>query len=496
MVSLFALTLLAIIAGSNQRQGHCLLAQAYQDAAHYYFPSNIYDNLPPNLETPAGVPNIPISSPTSALTQSRPVRSDGRSLSPGPNDPPTIDISTPLLNAVYTPGSDLAMTWSNNGIRFPDNWTPQQGPLDMITNDASFSRSPLLTKDDMTNIAKMELEGLKRTQLVSIMNDSPIWLRSLRLISWPRQPSPSPDVITAEKRQLSIQPDILFDPGYNLQDVSRMVVVGGGAGGQLTWAIPVDWGYEGEFEIGIPSVSSTNEDAEIKVGARSRSFWILRDAASRKSNPQYTPIAEDSGGENPGVFTSEKDAYRHRTLSIVLGVSATMLALILAGLGFVIVVYRRRWAALVASFSNPESMPPGAYPETIPNYNPYSPSWLPTKVIAPLSQNGYPLQGCREDDLFEHAQRDKDAHSRTNLNLSETTLNDHIRVPEKQTTVSYHREHPEILVKRGRLYNPNDGTFVDLPLYDDQDTSSTSITRSRRLGENLHEKPHEDKGRD
>ncbi|KAF9963648.1 hypothetical protein BGZ65_001601 [Modicella reniformis] len=494
MVSLHGLTLLAIIVGSGQRQGHYMLAQAYQDAAHYFLPSNIYDNLPPNLETPAGAANVPIPSPTSALTQSRPIKSGGRSLSPGPDNPPTIDISTPLLNTIYTPGSDLIMAWSNNGIRFPDNWMPRQGLLDIITNDTSFSHSPLLTKDDMTNLAKMKLEGLKRNQLASIMGDCPIWLHSLRLVSWPRQPSPSPDAITAEKRQFSIQPDILFDTGYNLQDVSRMVVVGGGAGGQLTWAIPVDWGYEGEFEIRVPCVSSTNEGAENNVGARSRSFWILRDAASRKSNPQYTQTAEDSGGENPDVSTSE-NAYRHRTPNIVLGVSATMLALILAGLGLVIGVYRRRWAALVASSFSPESMPPKTHPETISSYRSYSASWLPTKVIAPLSQNGYPFQAGRKADLFEHAQGNKDVHSPTDLNLSETSLGGHIRVPENQAAVSYHREHPEFLLQRGRLYSPDDGTFVDLPLYEDQD-NSTSITRIGTLGENLREKSHEDKGRD
>jgi hypothetical protein len=116
------------------------------------------------------------------------------------------------LNAVYTPGSDLIMTWSHNGIEFPDDWTPQQGLLDTITNDPNFSHSPLLTKDDMTSLAKMKLEDLKRSQLVSIMNDSPIWLNSLRLVS-SRSPATSPDATVVQKRQVSISPNILFDPG-------------------------------------------------------------------------------------------------------------------------------------------------------------------------------------------------------------------------------------------------------------------------------------------
>jgi len=428
MVALHGLALLAILAGSSQRHGYPALAQAYQDAAHYYLPSNIYDNLPPGIETPAG--GVPQPSQASSPAQLRSSQRSADKLLPGPDDTPRIDVTTPLFNAVYTPSSDLIMTWTHNGIEFPNNWTPQQSLLDMITN---FSHSPLLTKDDMTNLAKMKLEDLKRSQLASIMKDSPIWLHCLRLVSEPSD--------VAGKGQVPIQPNILFDPGYDLQKVSRMVTVGGGAGGQLTWTIPVDWPYEGEFEIRIPSLPCSNQTVAGKdVGTKSYTFWILRDDATRKANPEYTPSSAND------IQSAEKDANRHRALSIFLGVSAMILALILLRLGFMIGIYRRRWtpsATSLATAGDSSSPSPTSSISTKADSqdfakgrsHPLPPSLL-TQGIHPWVRDGYPQQK-RETGLLERVPGDEDAHSAS-------TLSSASRVPE-------------------------DDTFVDRPLYDDQD---------------------------
>ncbi|KAF9361675.1 hypothetical protein BGX34_006995 [Mortierella sp. NVP85] len=428
MVSLHGLALLAILAGSSQRHGYPALAQAYQDAAHYYLPSNIYDNLPPGIETPAG--GVPQPSQVPSPAQLRSSQRSTDKLLPGPDDTPRIDVTTPLFNAVYTPSSDLIMTWTHNGIEFPNNWTPQESLLDMITNNPNFSHSPLLTKDDMTNLAKIKLEDLKRGQLASIMKDSPIWLHCLRLVS------ESSDV--AGKGQFPIQPKILFDPGYDLQKVSRMVMVGGGAGGQLTWTIPVAWPYEGEFEIRIPSLPSSNQTVVGKdMGTKSYTFWILRDDATRKANPVYTPSSVND------MQPAEKDANRHRALSIFLSVSAMILALILLGLGFMIGIYRRAPSVTSLATAGDSSPSPTSSVSTKADSQDFAkgrshslPPSLLTQGIHPWMRDGYPHQK-QETGLLERAPGDEDAHSASTLSST------------------------------GRI--PEDDTFVDLPLYDDQD---------------------------
>ncbi|KAI7815939.1 hypothetical protein BC939DRAFT_482442 [Gamsiella multidivaricata] len=226
MAPVYSLILLAtLLAGSGQRQRFPALAHASQKPADYFLPPNIYDNLPSGIQTPVAIPAAP--SPTSAGTNQRPAdyflptniydnlppglqtpaavanalpasstlpepriddggTKDGSISAPsGPDDPPTIKITTPLTNALYTPGSNLVMTWTNNPITFPGTWIAPQSLIGMITNDPSFSHSPLLTEGDMNNLAKMKLESMKHTQMASAMKDSPIFLSTLRLVSWP-----------------------------------------------------------------------------------------------------------------------------------------------------------------------------------------------------------------------------------------------------------------------------------------------------------------------
>ncbi|KAG0213453.1 hypothetical protein BGX31_001264 [Mortierella sp. GBA43] len=454
------------------------MAKPYQDAAHYYLPSNIYDNLPSGVETPAAV--TPIPSPAPTLPQSRSFQRNSTSPPPGPDDPPSIDISTPLLNAVYTPGSDLIMTWSHNGIEFPDDWTPQQGLLDTITNDPNFSHSPLLTKNDMTNLAKMKLEDLKRSQLVSIMNDSPIWLNSLRLVS-SRSPATSPGANVVQKREVSISPNILFDPGYNLQGVSKAAIVGGGSGGQLTWTIPADWEYEGEFEIRIPSLSSSNQDKtnDKDAGTRSSTFWILRDDATRKTNPQFVQPPTE------GMFSPEGSSRGHRALNIFLSVSAMILALVLLGLGFVIGVYRRKRAATATGnppcpFPTSSVRTRGAFHSSV-NVSSFSPSTLMTKGIGSWFQGGQIHRQKHETDLLERVPGDEDAHSPTSLCLSESTLSGGASQEHDRTEAVDDKSYPKT---QSGLLNTEDGTFVDLPLCDDDDDNdqdSPSTTNEKRM---------------
>ncbi|GJJ73837.1 hypothetical protein EMPS_06195 [Entomortierella parvispora] len=340
MLSTSSLILLAVLAGSNH-QGSTTV-EAYQDAAHYFLPPNIYDNLPPGLTVPPGGPIQPPT--TNEKTDTNMVAPSTSSLSPGPDASPTIDITAPALNTVYTPGTDLILTWSNNGILFPESWKPSQGLLDTIKGEPNFSNSPLLTEDDMTNLAKMKLEESKRTQLANTFKDSPIWLNSLRLVSWPASASsssPSPSTV-------SVSPSILTGPGYSLLNVSR-IAISGGSSGQLTWTIPQDWSYEGEFEIRVPSLFMDNDHEH---PAKSRPFWILRDAATRASHPEYnTPLVLGPtfssliSGEAIAGGKSLDEQHRLKQTGLILGTVAMMLAMILVGLVIMMGYYRRKWMA-------------------------------------------------------------------------------------------------------------------------------------------------------
>ncbi|KAF8931549.1 hypothetical protein EDD21DRAFT_415811 [Dissophora ornata] len=523
MVPFHGLLLLVFFAGSSyHRQGARLnagLVQAYQGPGDYFLPSNIYDNLPPGIQTPTATAPIPIPSTTAPgqSTESRVGSSDNDAVfyqSPGLDDPPMIEITTPLLNAVYTPGSGLVVTWtSHDEISFPDNWTPPQSLLDMVTNDPNFSHNPLLTKDDMTNLAKMKLVDLKRAALTLIMKDSPIWLTSLRLVSWPLQAAAS-DIDdddqngdsgeergpsgSSSQKTFSISPTVLFDPGYSLQNLSRTTILGA-TGGQLSWVIPEDWEYEGEFEIRIPSVSSgSNGDVQTGkggsnsggAGARSHSFWILRDAATRTSNPQYNLPSvgqqpqEGKAGTGSGLFSSRMDVQRQRDMGVFLGVSAMMLAFILVGLGFIVGIYRR---------SSAPSAPGG---ELESDACAHIESSLATDSMITTSTPSYssssarsagPLINCKHmegygGNPFEHSQGDDDAHSPRDLDLSEETFRG--GMSEKATVGGKNeRGYSQECEKE---YSPVDSTFVDLPLYEAHDSSSTLATARAASNQDLH----------
>ncbi|KAG0258449.1 hypothetical protein BG011_003272 [Mortierella polycephala] len=345
------LVVLVALAGSNHYfQGPKAFVQAYQDPGRYV--------LAPGLEildTPT--PNAVEASGNVARADPRPNHAIG--LSPGPESLPSIDITTPLLNSVYAPGSSFIMTWSNNGIRFPSNWTPPQSIIDMIMHEVNISHSAPLKDDDIRVLAQKKLEDLRRMQLDNIIKDSLIWLHSVRLVNWPLQ---IPDAkaptngtmkatLTHQQQQqqsallISLSPSILVSPGYNLVNVSRMTILGS-AGGQLTWSIPEDWAYEGEFEIRIPSVhSGTGSD-----GAKSRTFWILRDAATRARSPAYNLPSMDLQQQAISSSSGQDQRWYDRTLQrqkdtgVILGVAAMLLALLLVALGMTARTYRRKWA--------------------------------------------------------------------------------------------------------------------------------------------------------
>ncbi|KAK3828837.1 MAG: hypothetical protein J3Q66DRAFT_323698 [Benniella sp.] len=151
--------------------------------------------------------------------------------------------------------------------------------------------------------------------------------------------------------------------------------------------------------------------------------------------------------------SAEKNANRHRALSIFLSVSAMILALTLLGLGFMIGIYRCRWAPSATSLAtagDSSSPSPTSSVSTKADSQDFAkdrshplPSSLLMQGIHPWMRNGHPQQK-QETGLLERVPGDKDAHSPTNLSLSASTLSSASRVPE-------------------------DDTFVDLPLYDDQD---------------------------
>ena len=429
MFSIPSFILVAVLAGSG-RQGPPLV-EAYQDAAHYFLPPNIYDNLPPGLTVPPGGPIQPPVSDgnTNTNTVTPKANRAAGSLAPGPDASPTIDITTPALNSVYTPGTSLVLTWSNNGILFPDSWKPPQSLLDMIRNEPNFSNSPLLTEQDMTNLAKIKLEELKRTQLANTFKDSPIWLNSLRLVSWPVSASPS-----SPSSSVSISPSILTGPGYSLLNVSRLAI-SGGSSGQLTWTIPQDWNYEGEFEIHVPSLFMDNDHQQ---PAASQSFWILRDAATRASHPEYnTPLVLGpsspflkSGGTIMGGKSLDEQ-HRLKQTGSILGIAAMTLALILVGLVMLMGYYRRKWIAQQREQADEQA----------------------TAALTDINGGG-------EDGPLTIMHGDDDAHSPTNLNLSSVALCG----ADKATEAA--REE-----KEHALVSPSSAGA--LPLYEAQDSTNS-----------------------
>ncbi|KAG0359436.1 hypothetical protein BG005_000828 [Podila minutissima] len=322
MVRLQNVLILSLLVGS----GHHLLVQATQDAAHYSLPDNIYDNLPPGIQVPEGAKKNQHASSFPAESDARSVNS--QQLPYGPDDPPSIDISAPLLNSIHTPGSAMVMAWTNVAITFPDNWEPPKALMDTITQDPNFSHSPHLTDADMTNLAKIRLEEMRRLQISNIVKDSPMWLHHLRLVS---------TTISA-----TASPFSLSDQGFSLVNASRRNLEDG-TGGELMWRIPEDWNHEGEFEIVVPSISGIHlNDGTSYTGAKSPSFWILRDAATREQYPSYSA---DAQRPNSGLSGSSNTIQKQKQLGVFLGVTAMMSAFILVGLGVMVSLYRNKWAA-------------------------------------------------------------------------------------------------------------------------------------------------------
>ncbi|KAG0027026.1 hypothetical protein BGZ81_005923 [Podila clonocystis] len=395
MVRLQNVLILSLLVGS----GHHHIVQATQDPANYFLPNNIYDNLPPGVQVPEGAKKN--------QGASSPVETVARSINPqqppyGPNDAPSIDISAPLLNSIHTPGSAMVMAWTNVAVTFPDNWVPPKALMDSITQDPNFSHSPLLTEADMKNLAKIKLEEMRRLQTSNIFKDSPVWLRHLRLVSH-TIPATAP-------------PFVLSDHGFSLVNASRRNLENG-SGGELMWRIPEDWNHEGEFEIVVPSVSGIHlNDGTSYTGAKSPSFWILRDAATREQYPSYS---RDAQRPYPGLSGSSDTIQKQKQLGVFLGVAAMMSAFILVGLGVMISLYRKKWAAqrqeqqleqqqvsLTRRSSTISSSPGNISPSRLACEYGVNPFLTRSEILT--QQSGNPL------DL---TQGDEDAHSPTDLSL-------------------------------------------------------------------------------
>ncbi|KAG0362534.1 hypothetical protein BGX24_005103, partial [Mortierella sp. AD032] len=461
------------------------LVHATQDAAHYALPPNIYDNIPAGLVTPSSFKTYPTPAPPAPAAPApvAPVsqrNDDGFILPPGSIASPTplttgptgFDITTPLLNAIYTPGSAFMMTWSNRETAFPDSWTPPQSILDMITQEANFSGNPLLTKEDMRNLAMIKVQGLRAARMASVIKDSQSFLlKSLRLISWPlgdggidgSSSSAGAGAGTATTSGLS--PKILSDPGFNLLNINHLnhnnsnssynsarLNILGSAGGALLWTIPADWEYEGEFEIEIPLPPSSS--SPIPGQHTSRSFWILRDAMTRQLNPQFNLPSMDQQQETlsvtNGTIKAKAEAQRQRDMGVFLGVAAMMSAFVLVGLGLVVGMYRRKWAAAAAA-TRGSPLPPLTPSETgagnLSNDMHLESAACCTRPTGDNNNNSADIQRRattgsrnqyaeytsssariltanqkRQSLLLEPLQGDEDAYSPRDLNLSEETL--------------------------------------------------------------------------
>lgn len=396
MVRLQNVLILSLLVGS----GHHQLVQATQDTAHYFLPDNIYDNLPPGIQVPEGARKNQEAPFTPVETVAR---SDSSPVPYGPDDPPSIDISAPLLNSIYTPGSSMIMAWIDAAITFPANWVPPNGLMDTITQDPNFSHSPLLTDDDMVNLAKIKLEEMRRLQISNILKDSPMWLHHLRLVS---------PTISA-----TAPPYILSDQGFSLVNASRLNL-SNSTGGELMWRIPEDWNHEGEFEIVIPSISGIHlNDGTSYTSAKSPSFWILRDAATREQYPSYS-----SDAQRPILGSSSDSIQKKKQLGLFLGVAAMMSVVILVGLGMMVSMYRKKWAVQQQQQHQMEQQASMTRRSSTLSSSSSSGDISPPRSACDYGVN--PFLTCSEIlaqqrvNPLDLTQGDEDAHSPTDLSLN------------------------------------------------------------------------------
>ncbi|KAF9272520.1 hypothetical protein BGZ88_004701 [Linnemannia elongata] len=540
MTPLNTLLLLAALATSarhSNKNNLLALVQAspYQDAAHYALPPNIYDNIPPGLTTPTSFRTYPTPAPAPAS----PVEQRDAPSSPPPagteSGPTGFDITAPLVNSIYTPGSGLIMTWSNNEVVFQDSWVPPQAILDLITHDANFSNSPLLTKEDMRNLAKMKVQDLRATQQANAIKDSPVLLKSLRLLSWPLSDgdgngeghgavtttttTETTAMTTLTKTMSGLSAKILSEPGFNLlsstnnnSSPARLTILGT-SGGALLWTIPADWEYEGEFEIEIATTEGT------PGRHTSRTFWILRDAVTRQLNPQYNLPSMDQQQQAlldaKGAARTRADIQRQKDMGVFLGVAAMMAAVVLVGLGVVVGMYRRKWAAQEAAAVTNRGCGslPSSRRSSSPNLEsvaccagPSDDSIKRTLSTTTVARNQYAeytsssragilsLKEQQRQSLLDPLQGDEDAHSPKdlNLNLSEETLhgviikddndNDNDNNEDEKTTTG---ESGIVVVAGGGggsvSATPVDESFVDLPLYEHgNNDSALTLSNEKR----------------
>ncbi|KAF9580341.1 hypothetical protein BGW38_003053 [Lunasporangiospora selenospora] len=243
-------------------------------------------------------------------------------------------------------------------------------------------------------LAQAKLETLKQRQLDVMVKESSVHLHSLRLVSWASTLNPTrathPHADDTSVLATVPSPEILSGPGHNLAGAAKLSSIQGGAAGTLTWTIPEDWAYEGEFEIFIPTVAGSgsssgtgspvhnsgtgspqdrNDDGNGNGivsgggGTRSQTFWILRDVDTRKHAPQYRlfPMVDSPLG-HPHLHhghTHRGGTMRWRDAGIFYGVAAMMLTLVLIGLGVILALLclrRRRLYSNIGSQSQSQGL--------------------------------------------------------------------------------------------------------------------------------------------
>ncbi|KAF8923590.1 hypothetical protein BGZ52_009444 [Haplosporangium bisporale] len=302
----------------------------------------------------------------------------------------------------------MVMAWTDAAMTFPADWVPPKGLMDTITQDPNFSHSLLLTDDDMVNLAKIKLEEMRRLQTSNILKDSPMWLHHLRLVS-PTSSDTAP-------------PYVLSDQGFNLVNASRLNL-SNSTGGELMWRIPEDWNHEGEFEIVIPFISGIHlNDGTSYPGAKSLSFWILRDAATREQYPSYSSDAS----------SSSDSIQKQKQLGVILGVAAMMSAFILVGLGVMVSMYRKKWVAQQQQQQQMEQQASMIRRSSTLSSSSSSGNISPPRSAGDFGVNPFltrseiwAQQGVNPLDL---TQGDEDAHSPTDLSLGDPVTH----VNEKQ----------------------------------------------------------------
>ncbi|KAF9540517.1 hypothetical protein EC957_004043 [Mortierella hygrophila] len=511
------LLLLAVLATSAQHSNKnniltLVQASPYQDAAHYALPPNIYDNIPPGLTTPTSFRTYPTPAPApapEALIEQRDTASSPPPPAGTESGPTGFDITAPLVNNIYTPGSGLIMTWSNREVVLPDSWVPPQAILDLITHEANFSNSPLLTKADMRNLAMMKMQDLRAAQQANAIKDSPVLLKNLRLLSWPL----SDNTNETTTRTTGLSAKILSDPGFNLlnnvnKSSSARLTILGTSGGALLWTIPADWAYEGEFEIEISTAAGT------PGRHTSNSFWILRDAVTRQLNQQYNLPSMDQQQQSyldaKAAERTKADIQRQRDMGVFSGVAAMMSAVVLVGLGVVVGMYRRKWAAQEATAAAAANRGSDSLPSSRRGSSsnlesaacctdPSDDGIKRTLSSTTTARNQYAeytsssrsgilsVKQQQQQSLLDPLQGDEDAHSPKdlNLNLSEETLRGVIikgdNDEDEKTTVGK----SDIAVVAGGegsvSATPVDESFEDLPLYEYgiNDSASTLANEKR-----------------